>query len=353
MFRRFSQKLRHPIVIFATVQLTWLLLVALWIHFYLSNHIIIKEVGDQISPELRPGSYHVLVLIFGCVLLILLQGGFYFLFIYLTRQMNEKRQQDHFIANITHELNSPIASIQLYLETLAARQVPEKRRQEFIQLMIRESNRLKATIDKILGTVIIDQKQLAFNFKVYNMRTIIPIILKDVLAKYQPDYTRAVQLDNSSECRCVLDKNAFRIIFINLFDNAIKYAGNHFSVMIHCYCDDQYFKLDFVDAGVGFPPGESKRIFRKFYRVYNAESPQRQGTGLGLYIVSEIIRSHGGRIRAESKGKNQGTTIHIELPIYKKTKKRFTNRLLKQTIKRKKRSENKIASRPGAIQSGQ
>lgn len=337
-------------VIFATVQLTWLLLVALWIHFYLSNHIIIKAVGDQISPELRPGSYHVLVLIFGCVLLVLLQGGFYFLFIHLTRQMNEKRQQDHFIANITHELNSPIASIQLYLETLEARQVPENRQLEFIQLMIREANRLKATIDKILGTVIIEQKQLAFNFKVYNMRTIIPIILKDVLTKYPPEYAREVQLENLSACRCVLDKNAFRIIFTNLLDNAIKYAGKHFSVKVHSYCDDKYFKLDFVDAGLGFPPGERKRIFRKFYRVYNAETPHHRGTGLGLYIVREIIRSHGGRIRAESKGKHQGTTIHIELPIYKKARKYFVNRLLKQTIKRKKRSENKIANRPGAVQ---
>lgn len=339
LLRKKIQHFIQPIVVLIVVQLTWLLLAALLIYFYISNHIIIKNVGSGISPALMPGSYHVLVLIFGCVLLVLLQAGFYFIYIYLNRQINVNRVQDQFIANITHELKSPLASIQLYLETLESRHVPENRLQEFIQLMIRDSNRLQGMIDRILGTISIDQKRLAFDFKVYNMRTIIPRILKEVLAKYPVEVIQNITLENPVSCRCVLDKNAFKIIFMNLIDNAIKYAGNEFSLNIICYCREKYFKIEFIDQGVGIPAKEYKRIFRKFYRVYNYETPNVRGTGLGLFITKEILKFHGSKISAMSPSTGVGTIIQIEIPIYKKAKRNFTIRLLKHTIKRKQRSE--------------
>jgi two-component system phosphate regulon sensor histidine kinase PhoR len=339
LLRKKIQHFIQPIVVLILVQLTWLLLAALWIYFYISNHIIIKMVGNEILPELMPGSYHILVLIFGCVLLVLLQGGFYFIYIYLNRQINVNRVQDQFIANITHELKSPLASIQLYLETLESRQVPEIKLHEFIQLMIKETNRLQGMIDRILGTISIDQKRLAFDFKVYNMKTIIPRILKEVLAKYQIEITQNIVLENPDSCRCVLDKNAFKIIFMNLIDNAIKYAGNKFLLNINCHCRQKYFKIEFIDQGVGIPVKEHKHIFRKFYRVYNYETPNVRGTGLGLFITKEILKFHGGKIRAISPTTGIGTIIQIEIPIYKKARRNFTTRLLKHTIKRKQRSE--------------
>lgn len=334
--RKKFQNIFQPIVVLIIVQLTWLLLAALWIYFYISNHIIITKVGNEIAPTLMPGSYHVLVLIFGCVLLVLLQGGFYFIYIYLNQQIDLNRAQDHFIANISHELRSPLASIQLYLETLQTRRVTEQKLKEFVDLMIRDVNRLQSVIDKILGTISIDQKRLAFDFKIFNMKKIIPSILKEVLSKYPIEITNHILLENTNSCRCVLDRNAFKIIFINLIDNAIKYAGEKFSLKIECHCLEKYFSIDFIDYGIGIHKNERKRIFRKFYRVYGHEVPSVKGTGLGLYITKEIIRFHGGKIKALSAGKNLGTTIRIEIPIYKKAKKRHTHRLLKYTINRKK-----------------
>lgn len=333
------KKFLRPIAVFIVMQFTWLILVALWIYFYISNHIIITKVGDQISTDIRPGAYHVLVLIAGCILLALLQFGFYFIYIYLNRQININRLQDHFISNITHELKSPLAAIQLYLETLEARQVPEKKMREFVQLMTQEVHRLHGMIDKILGTVTIDQRQLVVNFKVYNMRTIIPLLLKEALDNYPSHIAHQVQLHHAVSCRCVLDRGAFKTIFNNLIDNAIKYANHSFSLNISTQCSEKYFTIEFQDTGIGIPPREQHRIFRKFYRVYRHETPMIKGTGLGLYLVKEIVKLHGGKVCAMSSGKNQGTTIQVELPIYKKAKQRFTSQLLKQTIKRKKRSE--------------
>jgi len=332
------QKIIRPVVVLILVQLAWLSLAALWIYFYISNHIILKKVGNEVLPALMPGSYHVLVLISGCVLLVLLQGGFYFIYIYLNRQINVNRANDHFLANITHELKSPLASIQLYLETLESRRVPMHKINEFIQLMIKETRRLQTMIDKILGTIRIDQKRLAFDFRVYNMRTVIPGLLKEVFAKYPDSVVNNISINNPTSCRCVLDLNAFKIIFINLIDNAVKYAGKRFSLKIDCQRFEKYFRIDFIDQGVGIPPGEQKRIFRKFYRVYGPNIPDSRGTGLGLYITREIIRYHGGKIKALNSDEQPGTIIRLELPIYKKAKKRHTSQLLKDTIKRKKRS---------------
>ncbi|MDZ7376769.1 MAG: hypothetical protein ONB13_09120 [candidate division KSB1 bacterium] len=170
-------RLIRPVVVLIAVQFVWLSLAALWIYFYISNHIIIKNVGDQLSPALRPGSYHVLVLIFGCILLVLLQAGFYFIYIYLNRQLMMNRVQDQFITTITHELKSPLASIQLCLETIQARAVPPQKLHEFTQLMMRDVYRLQGVIDGILGAISIDQKRLAFEFKVYNTAKLIPKII--------------------------------------------------------------------------------------------------------------------------------------------------------------------------------
>jgi len=332
------QALIQPVVVLIIVQLTWLALAALWIYFYISNHIIIMKVGNDVSPTLMPGSYHVLVLIFGCVLLVLLQAGFYFIYSYLNRQINLNRVQDHFIANITHELKSPLASIQLYLETLEARRVPEQKLHEFIQLMIKDTNRLQGMIDRILGTIRIDQKQLAFDFKLYNMRTIIPGILKEVVARYPTEIAQNISLKNPDSCRCVIDKNAFKIILINLIDNAITYSEHKFLLQINCQCREKYFSLEFIDQGIGIPPEERKRIFRKFYRIYRPDTPKMRGTGLGLFITKEILRFHGAKIRVISPDTGTGIKFRIEIPIYKKARRKYINRLLKHTIKRKKRS---------------
>lgn len=339
LIRKKLQNIFQPIVVLIVIQLTWLLLAALWIYFYISNHIIIQKAGNGVYPTLMPGSYHVFVLIFGCALLVLLQGCFYFIYIYLNRLISASKVHDHFITNITHDLKSPLASIQLHLETLASRQVPESKLNEFVQLMIKDTNRLQAMIDRILGTISIDQKRLAFDFKIHNMRTFIPSILKEIIAKYSDDIVNNISIETPPSCRCVLDKNAFKIVFINLIDNAIKYIRNTFVLNIRCQCFSKYFRIEFIDCGVGIPSKERKRIFRKFYRVYGQNIPNIRGTGLGLYIAKEIIGLHGGKIRAISPGKNLGTTIQIDLPIYKKAKKRHTNRLLRHTIKRKIRSE--------------
>ena len=89
--------------------------------------------------------------------------------------------------------------------------------------------------------------------------------------------------------------------------------------------------MEINDNGIGIQPRDQKKIFDKFQRIYNPDSPNVKGTGLGLYWVKEIVKHHGGRITIESSDKEQGSTFRIILPIYKASRRRFTNRLLKRS----------------------
>jgi len=132
--------LRHPVVIFVLAQLAWLSLVAIWIYWYISNYIIFDKVGDKISPQLVSKSANLIALITGLFLLVAILLGMYLIFIYLNKQIKLAKLYDNFIGNITHELKSPLASIQLYLETINMRD--QTKRISFINDARRQSSQL-------------------------------------------------------------------------------------------------------------------------------------------------------------------------------------------------------------------
>ena len=120
-----------------------------------------------------------------------------------------------------------------------------------------------------------------------------------------------------------------KIVINNLIDNAVKYSPDPVKIIGKMRCDNKKLTIEIKDNGIGLQPGELKKIFNKFHRIYNANIPNVKGTGLGLYWVREIIKSHGGRISALSPGEGKGTTFRIELPVYKKSGGHFLNKLLK------------------------
>lgn len=337
------RRIFHPVLVFVLAQLAWLSLLGIWIYWYITNYIIFNTVGDKISPQIASKGTNIIALVMGLVFLVAILVGMYLIFIYLNKQINITKLYDNFIANITHELKSPLTSIQMYLETINTRDMPVEKQQEFIFLMLKDARRLKNLINSILEIAALDQKQIAYDYNVYHAESLIKNLLNDSCDyfKLPPD---VIQIFGSASCHCVIDRNAFRIVINNLIDNAIKYTTNPVAITVNFENTSKNFIMNFKDQGIGIAPKDQGKIFNKFHRIYNKHIPNVKGTGLGLYQVKQIIKYHGGKVLVYSAGKNQGTTFRIELPIYQASKKRYLNYLLRLTrnLKHKRADESSI-----------
>lgn len=328
----------YNILILITASLVWLSLLGLWIYWYVSNYLIFEKVGDQLSPQIVLDGQNVAVFVGGLILLV----GIFVLMGMILRHLNVQLKMnsmyDNFIANVTHELKSPLSSIQLYLETMSSRDVPLEKQKEFLELMNKDTTRLKNLIDSILEISAHEQKKIAHDFHAATIGPMVKALLKESveISRLPED---SVIIKGEGNCKCVVDRNALKIVFDNLIDNAKKYSLKKTKIKVEMNCGEKYFSISITDNGIGIAPGDQKKIFNKFQRLTNKNVPNVKGTGLGLYWVKQIVKYHGGGISIFSEGENKGTTFKIELPIYLKSKKYFVSRLLKGSEKRKKQQD--------------
>lgn len=332
----------YHIFIFVIAQVTWFSLLGLWIYWYVTNYLLLLKVEDKLTPQFISGTTNIIALISGLILLILLSLSMSVIFIYLNRQLNVTKLYDNFISNVTHELKSPLSSIQLHLETIKKREVPDEKKQEFLSLMLKDIDRLNRLINSILYLSSLEQsklsKKVSHDYHIYDADNILREIIEESLQEFNFPLDH-VKIEGSLSGQCVIDRNWLKIVFNNLIDNAIKYSAQLPQLKVELTPGKRYFQINFSDNGIGISARDQKKIFNKFHRVYNPESPTVKGTGLGLYWVKEIVKYHGGKIEVHSAGKNLGTTFKISLPVYKESKKRYIKRLLRITHKYQKHAE--------------
>lgn len=326
----------YHILVFIAAQVAWLLVLGLWIFRWVTSFLLINRVAETAPGEMPTRSSNILGLVGGLVLLAAVQVGMSLNFRRLNIHFNLNRMYDNFIANVTHELKSPLASIQLHLETLGHRDVPPARRREFIDLMNRDVKRLDGLINTILVIPGLEQKKIAYEFHVHNAENMVRDLVRKAEEQFQPG-KGAIRVRGRAPCRCVVDRNAMGIVINNLVDNAIKYSPSPLRLTITLSRTSRWFVLEAADRGIGIAPADHKKVFEKFYRSDRPDSPSVKGTGLGLYWVREIIRAHGGRISLQSAGTGGGSEFRIELPIYRVSRKRFIRNLIRLTQRQKKR----------------
>lgn len=334
-----KNSLFYHVLVFVLAQVAWLGLLGIWIYWYVSNNIIFKEVGDRFSPQIDIDTPNVVMFVGGIILIAAVGAVISIIFRNLNVQLKLTRLYDNFISNVTHELKSPLASIQLYLETMKSRKVSSSDQKKFLEMMLKDTNRLHSLIDSILEIPRIEQKKIAHSFHIYEADKIFRSLLYEAADQFNLTDSN-FHVTGAVPCECVLDRNAFNIVFNNLTDNAIKYSRSAVDITVGLNCGRKKLFIEFGDKGIGLNSKDLKKVFKKFHRIYRKDIPSVKGTGLGLYWVREIIKSHGGEITVESEGINKGTKFIIELPIYKASKKAYVNYLLKITRKREKEREN-------------
>ena len=233
---------------------------------------------------------------------------------FLLREIRRNEQHDSFINAVTHELKTPIASIQLYLETLQRRDVSEEKRREFYQAMREDTSRLLGTVNQVLKAGEVGYGRTAEHRADVDLAVLARECVELARTRHRlgPEAMR-LEGANGSAAIVSADAEELRIALGNILDNAVKYSNGRVEVGVKiAEARDDNVTLRVRDEGVGIPPQELKRVFKRFYRVPGRTKVK--GTGLGLFIVRSIARAHGGRVSIESEGEGRGTTVVLELP---------------------------------------
>lgn len=255
-------------------------------------------------------------LVLGIIFFGLLIAGVAVNTIFLVREVRRNEQQDSFLNAVTHELKTPIASIRLYLETLASRNLDEAKRGEFYRIMLEDTDRLLGTVEQVLKAGEVRLTGARKNWQEVQFSTVVAdaLALARVRQNLSPEVLR-FGVTPTDEITVLGNPEELRTAVFNLLDNAIKYSGEKKDIVVDLLTPGiDTVMLCVRDQGVGIPQNELKRIFKRFYRAANSKTNQVKGTGLGLFIVRSIARRCGGDAYAESEGEGRGSTFIIRLP---------------------------------------
>jgi len=256
--------------------------------------------------------------ILGILLFAALIAGVVLNTVFLIREIRRNERQDSFLNTVTHELKTPIASIRLYLETLQRRPVDESQRQEFYKIMLSDSDRLLATVEQVLKAGQLGQRHRQQNRTVINLESLVADCIAITLQRHDlpPGSIVLDPIPGAVRLHTLGIAEDLRTAVINVLDNAVKYSPE--GVHIRCslaIVNYTSIALTITDTGVGLDSSQFKRIFKRFYRVPGRSMAKIKGTGLGLFLVRNIARQHGGDATATSPGPGLGTTITITLPL--------------------------------------
>ena len=252
------------------------------------------------------------------VLFAIIIGGVVLNTVFLVREIRRNERQDSFLNAVTHELKTPIASIRLYLDTLQRRNIDDAQRQKFYATMRSDTDRLLATVEQVLKAGELGHRKREYMSTRVELFPLVADCVQTALSRHHL-LPEAIQLaETPGNVRLFITANAedIRTAVSNLVENAIKYSPS--GVHIRCQLAIEHYTwavLTVTDTGVGIPPRELKRIFKRFYRAASNDPVKIKGTGLGLFLVRTIARQHGGDVHATSEGLGKGSTMYLRLPL--------------------------------------
>lgn len=257
---------------------------------------LVIEKGNELEKKL----HHRWMMIAGegMVFLILLVIAFFRVRNTFRREAELAEQQKNFLLSVTHELKSPIASTKLALETVLKRDLEKDKQKEILGNAVKDTDRLNTLVENILLASKIDSASFELHKENINLSEYLEEGIKQAVRMFDPK--QKVVNDIQPNIFFNIDKTVFPSIFLNLFENAVKYSPENSMIKIILKEQGNGVILSVADEGAGIPEVEKENIFKKFYRVGNEEIRKTKGTGLGLYIVKYLAEKHGGAIAVKN-----------------------------------------------------
>jgi signal transduction histidine kinase len=233
----------------------------------------------------------------------------------MRREAEMAQLKSDFVANVSHDLKTPLSVIRMFGETLEMGRVTEPgQRQEYYRVIARESERLSRLIENVLDFARIEGGRRTYAI----VPTPVEHLVRDTLDVFEHPLAsegfKVEVLVPPDLPEVPLDGEALAQALANLIDNAIKYSGEHQVLTVQARVVGDELALSVADAGIGIPREEQAKIFEKFYRAGRSERQGRRGSGVGLTLVRHIVEAHGGRVTVES-APGAGSRFTLWLPL--------------------------------------
>jgi signal transduction histidine kinase len=249
------------------------------------------------------------------VLLVVIAGGIVAAGRLVRRETEMARLKADFVANVSHDLKTPLSVIRMFAETLDMGRLPdEARRREYYRVISRESERLSRLIDNVLDFSRIEGGRRRYDIA---PAAVEPLVREAVEAFDYPLAQQGFKVDvrvAPDLPEVPMDAAAVGQALANLVDNAIKYSAERRSLLVEAALDGSWLTLSVADEGIGIPAAEHARIFEKFYRIGRSETQGRRGSGVGLALVRHVAEAHGGEVTVRS-APGAGSRFTLRLPL--------------------------------------
>ena len=276
--------------------------------------MFLDDAQFQLTPQYSTEKTHFdkqsrMVLGEGSVLFIGLLIGVWAIHRSFRKEIELSTRQRNFLLSVSHELKSPIASIQLVVQTLQKRQLDAEKQNKLLHSASVESERLNVLVNNLLLSSRLDDA-----FEPQDEEVNITRLLEDLVEKCRMKFPKATFKFHKNDVPILRgDRQALVSIFTNLLENAVKYSGEKPNIELRQQFDNERFMFEIADNGDGIPQNERRRVFEKFYRVGSEMTRKTKGTGLGLFIVAQLVKLHKGSIQI-ADNTPRGTIFRIILP---------------------------------------
>lgn len=277
-----------------------------WVLYVVYAATLISRGGNGAT------GYHWMILIVVCVLFLVLITG---LSLQLAQNVSNRRYHKklrEFFSNITHELKSPLASIQLSSQTLTQDDLHPKDRQRFLSLIGQQTERMKTLVENILEMNRLEDRATSLSLAPLNIDTFFKSYQKITKSRLELE-KRQFKITLDSSAKIAGNALALHRIFDNLIDNAIKASRDDSVIFCEVYDDNKNVVIKISDTGLGIPKKDLNCIFDRFYQVAVHGRSLKKGTGLGLSIVKLLTEEMNGRVLVESQ-EGQGSTFTLIFP---------------------------------------
>ncbi|WP_428328371.1 sensor histidine kinase [Mucilaginibacter sp.] len=267
----------YALIIYALAELVW------W------GYLLVKMMPSSFAMILGEGSIFIVVFFTGA----------YSLHRSINRERKLQEQKKNFLLSVTHELKSPLASIKILLQTIQKRDLTKEQVLNFIGKSLMDIERLDDMVENMLLASKIDNRSYTFPKDKFSLSVLVDSIVNRLQITKCEGTQQIIDAEIEPKIEITGDKFALTSVVTNLIENAIKYSGPCETVDVKLFLKDGKIFLEVADHGIGIADHEKNRIFDKFYRVGSEDTRNTKGTGLGLFIVKEVLDKHQASIKVK------------------------------------------------------